>query len=90
MLTGILNEIRHERAAKSREIEYIREDASSFAEDERLLQIDDRMLDPDDKEYEDLAEVIDQIELSDEEEEAELERIMNADHDLTFDEMAGI
>ena len=90
MLTGVLNNIRRERAKKARELEYIKEAAATMVEDDRLLQIDDRMVNADENEYEDLAEVIDQIELSEEEEDEEIDRILDADHDLSFEEMCGI
>jgi hypothetical protein len=87
MLTGTLNNIRRERAELARDIEYIREDAEASLVDDRLNYLERKI------DYEDLLESansINQIPKYDDFSEAEVTRILESDHDLSFGEMTGV
>ena len=90
MLTGTLNKIRAERAARIRDIEYIREMAADDAADDRLLDLELRSIKDTDNLFAESVETINQISAEDDFSQDEINRILNADHDLTFDEMLGI
>ena len=90
MLTGTLNKIRAERAARIRDIEYIREMVFEDAIDDRLFDIELMNLKETGNIYAEAAETVKQISDVDDFSEAEIERILNADHNLSFDEMIGI
>lgn len=92
MLTGTLNNIRRERAELARDIEYIREDAEASLVDDRLNYLE-RKIGYDSEDYEDLLESansINQIPKYDDFSEAEVTRILESDHDLSFGEMTGV
>ena len=90
MLTGTLNKIREERAALIRDVEYIREMAAEDAIDDRLFDLELLNLNESGNIYAEAAETVEQIPTDDSFRQEEINRILNADHNLSFDEMLGI
>ena len=90
MIVGTLNRIREERAARIRDIEYIREMAEEDAIDDRFFDIELTMVKEFDNIYAESAETIEQISPDDDFRQEEINRILNAEHHLSFDEMLGI
>ena len=90
MLDNAINSIRKERAALAREIEYIRESM----EDDKLDEIMESVEGSDSKaELIEAAAYANSVDVTEEEtaiESVEIDRILNADHDITFDEMIGL
>lgn len=90
MLTGTLNKIREEKASRLRDVEYIREMAQEDAIDDRLFDLDLKMVNESGNIYAESAETVEQIPTDDSFRTEEINRILNADHNLSFDEMLGI
>ena len=90
MLTGTLNKIREERAALIRDVEYIREMSQEDSIDDRLFDLDMRTAAETDNIYAESAETIEQISTDTSFANEEINRILNSDHNLSFDEMLGI
>ena len=90
MLTGTLNKIREERAARIRDVEYIREMAADDAADDRLFDIEMKTVKESGNIFAEAAQTVEQIPTDDSFRQEEINRILNADHHLTFDEMLGI
>ena len=90
MLDNAINSIRKERAALAREIEYMRESM----EDDKLAEIMESVEGSDSKaELIEAAAYANSVDVTEEEtaiESVEIDRILNADHDITFDEMIGL
>ena len=90
MLDNAINDIRKERAALAREIEYMRESM----EDDKLDEIMESVEGSDSKaELIEAAAYANSVDVTEEEtaiESVEIDRILNADHDITFDEMIGL
>lgn len=90
MLDNAINSIRKERAALAREIEYMRESM----EDDKLDEIMESVEGSDSKaELIEAAAYANSVDVTEEEtaiESVEIDRILNADHDITFDEMIGL
>lgn len=94
MLANILSDIREENAQFARDVEYLKETSSDDIIDERLERAEESVLD-DIESYEELEIAKENVDhLSDiedtMEESAEIEKILNATEDLTFEEMVGI
>ena len=90
MLTGTLNKIREERAALVRDLEYIREMAAEDAIDDRLFDIELMNIKESGNIYAEAAQTVNQIPTDDSFRNEEIVRILNADRNLSFDEMLGI
>ena len=90
MLTGTLNKIREERATLIRDIEYIREMASEDEIDDRFFDLELMNVKESGNIYAEAAETVKQIPVDDSFQKEEIERILNSDHNLSFDEMLGI
>lgn len=90
MLTGTLNKIREEKAARRYDVEYIREMNRDDAADDRFFDIELGMVKESGNMFKESAETIDQIPTDDSFRKEEINRILNADHNLTFDEIIGI
>ena len=90
MIVGTLNKIREERANRVRDIEYIREMAVEDAIDDRLFDLEMRTVTETENIYAESAETVEQIPTDDSFRQEEVDRILNADHNLSFDEMLGI
>ena len=90
MLDNAINSIRKERAALAREIEYMRESM----EDDKLDEIMESVEGSDSNaELIEAAAYANSVDVTEEEtaiESVEIDRILNADHDITFDEMIGL
>ena len=90
MLTGTLNKIREEKAARIRDVEYIREISADDAADDRLFDLEMRTVRESGNIFAESAETVEQIPTDDSFCKEEIDRILNADHNLSFDEMLGI
>ena len=92
MLTSTIDSIREDNARFAREVEYIRETALDDVIDQRI-EVAERQFD--NETIEELEEAVDMVKrLSNDEdvveEAAEIEKILNAEGDITFNEMVGI
>ena len=91
MLTGILESVKRDRAKSARNIEYLREMAREDVVDDRTEGAESQYVKETIEDYNEAAEMIDQLSSDDSKEEAaEIQRIMEATEDITFDEMIGI
>ena len=91
MLTGILELVKRDRAKSARNIEYLREMAREDVVDDRTEVAESQYVKETIEDYNEAAEMIDQLSSDDSKEEAaEIQRIMEATDDITFDEMIGI
>ena len=91
MLTGILESVKRDRAKSARNIEYLREMAREDVVDDRTEVAESQYVKETIEDYNEAAEMIDQLSSDDSKEEAaEIKRIMEATDDITFDEMIGI
>ena len=90
MLTGTLNKIREEKAMRLRDIEYIREMAMEDSIDDRMMDLELRMTKESGNIYAESAQTAEQIPVDASFVNEEVSRILNADHNLSFDEMLGI
>ena len=91
MLTGILDSVKRDRARFARNIEYLREMAREDVVDDRTEVAESQYVKETIEDYNEAAEMIDQLSSDDSKEEAaEIQRIMEATDDITFDEMIGI
>jgi len=89
MINGSLNKIQTKNAAMARDLEYIKESMSDDNIDSIITRVTG-----DTESFEELAEAAEyidkmNIEGADVMESAEVDRILTADHDLTFEEMIG-
>lgn len=89
-MLGTLNAMRRERAEKIRDVLYIRE-LSEIDIDDRISHVD-RILNgkTDPLSYKGIPELSNKITVDNGFKEAEINRILNANRDITFDEMLGI
>lgn len=90
MLTGTLNKIREEKASKIRDVEYIREMVQEDAIDDRLFDLEMKNVKESGNIYTESAETVAQIPTDDSFRQEEVDRILNSDHNLSFDEMIGV
>lgn len=90
MIVGTLNKIREEKANLVRDIEYIREMASEDAIDDRLFDLEMRTVTETGNIYAESVETVEKIPVDDSFRQEEVNRILDADHNLSFDEMLGI
>ena len=91
MLTGILESVKRDRAKSARNIEYLREMAREDVVDDRTEVAESQYVKETIEDYNEAAEMIDQLSSDDSKgEAAEIQRIMEATDDITFDEMIGI
>lgn len=90
MLTGTLNKIREEKASRIRDVEYIREMAYEDSVDDRLFELDMMNEKASGNIFAEAAITVNQIPSDDNFRTEEINRILNADHNLSFDEMLGI
>ena len=91
MLISPLENMKHERAERAREIEYLKESVLDDELDSRLTVAEELYVRESVEDFEEAKEELSLIsESEDVAKEQEIERILNADHDLTFDEMIGL
>ena len=90
MLIGTLNKIREEKAARIRDIEYIREMAEEDSIDDRLFELELKNVKACGNIYAESALTVAQIPTDTDFRKEEINRILNSDRRLSFDEMLGI
>lgn len=91
MLVSPLDNIKRERAIIAREIEYLKESVLDDEMDERLTAAEELYVRESVEDYEEAKAELNLIGESEEvSKNKEVDRIMNADHDLSFEEMIGI
>ena len=90
MLTGTLNKIREEKAARIRDIEYIRSISQDDRIDDRFFDIELSNVKESGDIFKESAETIEQIPTDESFREEEINRILNSDRKLSFDEIIGV
>lgn len=94
MLTNTYDELKYERAKDAREREYISEMALDDELDECTEAAEEHYVRESVDELEEAANMVKKLNVDEVEEKAiedrEINRILNADHDLSFNEMIGI
>jgi hypothetical protein len=91
MLISPLENMKHMRAEKARELEYLKESVLDDELDSRLTVAEEQYVRESVEEYEEAKEELKLISETEEvAKENEINRILNADHDLSFEEMIGI
>ena len=91
MLISPIENIKRQRAETAREIEYLKESVLDSEIDDRLTVAEEQYVRESVDEYLEAKEELSLIsESEDNAKNIEVERILNADHDLTFEEMIGI
>ena len=92
MLTSSLDAIREERAKFARDVEYLKETAIDDVIDQRIEVAESQYVRETISELEEAVEMVNRLpeDIDVMEESAEIERILNAETDLTFNEMVGI
>lgn len=92
MVANIIDEIRTERAKFARDTEYIKESVIEDIIDERTEVAESLYVRETAEELAEAAELVNTISGEPDvmQESAEVERILNAEENITFDEMAGI
>lgn len=90
MIVGTLNKIREEKAALIRDVEYIREMVHEDAIDDRLFDIEMLNVKESGNIFAESAETVKQISTDDTFRKEEINRILNAESNLSFDQMLGI
>ena len=92
MLTSSLDTIREEKAKFARNVEYLRETALDDVIDNRVELAESRYVRETIEELEEAVSMVDRLPSEEDvmEESVEVERILNADNDLTFNELIGI
>lgn len=91
MITNTIDSLTRARAERAREIEYLREIAKDDVIDNRLNIAESMYVRETTEDYLEAAELVDSISEDDSGlRDVELNRILNAKGDITFNEMAGI
>jgi hypothetical protein len=92
MLTSSLDTIREEKAKFARNVEYLRETALDDIIDTRVELAESRYVRETIEELEEAVSMVDRLPSEEDvmEESVEVERILNADTDITFNELIGI
>lgn len=92
MLTSTIDSIKRENAIFARDTEYLKETALDDMIDERMESVEDQF-DPETiEELEEAVHMVEQLsgDIDPVMESAEIDRILNAEDDISFNEMAGI
>lgn len=92
MVSNIIDSIRSERAKFARDVEYVKESVIEDTIDERLEVAESLFVRESEEELHEAAELVKSIssDIDTVQESAEIERILNAESNITFDEMLGI
>ena len=90
MLTGTLNKIREEKAERIRDVEYIRNISRDDVIDDRFFDIELRTVNESTDIYKESVEVINQIPTDEAFIKEEVNRLLNSDRKLSFDEIIGV
>ena len=91
MLTNTIDSIREEKAKFAREIEYLKETAMDYIIDSRVEAAESQYVRETIEELEEAVSMVDRLPADTDmvAESAEVNRILNAETDLTFNEMVG-
>lgn len=94
MITNIIDEMIEERAAFAHEVEYLKESAFEDAIDERMEVVESEVC-SESVSIDDLnegKEIFESIDISDDDElnSKEIDRILNSNGDISFEEMVGL
>lgn len=90
MLTGTLNKIREEKAERIRDVEYIRSISQDDMLEDRFFDVEMRTVKESGNIFAESAETIEQIPTDESFRQEEIDRILNSDRKLSFDDMIGI
>mgnify|MGYP004647044183 CR=1 FL=1 len=92
MLTTAMDSIRESNAKFARDVEYVKETANDDIIDARVEMAEAHFNNETISELEEAAAMVDRLSSEENvvEEKAEIDRILNADENLTFEEMVGI
>ena len=92
MLTNIIDDIRTKRANFARDVEYVKESVIEDTIDERIEVAESMYVKESVEELEEAVKLVNSIstEADTMQENAEIERILTANENLSFDEMIGI
>ena len=90
MLTGTLNKIREEKAERIRDVEYIRNISRDDVIDDIFFDIELRTVKESTDIYKESVEVINQIPTDEAFIKEEVNRLLNSDRKLSFDEIIGV
>ena len=91
MLVSPLENMKRERAIYAREVEYLKESVLDDEMDHRLTVAEEQYVRESVEELEEAKVELDKmLESEDNAANKEIQRILDADHDLTFDEMIGL
>lgn len=92
MITKTFDEIRKERAKFARDVEYIRETAIDDVIDERVERAHSQYVNETIQELEEAAGLVNQLNVDDEvmAESVEIKRLLDAENNISFDEMIGL
>lgn len=92
MLTSIVNGLKEDRAKFAREVEYIKETAKDDIIDNRLDIAESMYCRETVEELQEAADMVKRLDTSDDAmmESVEISRLLNADSDVTFDQMIDI
>ena len=92
MLTSSLDAIREEKAKFARDVEYLKETALDDIVDQRVEVAESQYVRETIEELEEAVAMVNRLpeDVDVVEESAEVERILNAETDITFNEMVGI
>lgn len=92
MLANTMDEIKRKRATFARDVEYLKEISNDDAIDYRVEAAESLFVGESIEELEEAADMVRQLDINSEvvAESTEIEKIMNAEDDITFEEMIGI
>lgn len=92
MLASIIDDMRTENAKFARDVEYLKETAADDVLDERVEMAESQYIRDDIDDMQEAAILVDKLDTGDEPvtEAAEVQKILSAEENLTFEEMAGI
>lgn len=92
MLNNVLDDLKRQRASFARDIEYLKETAIDDEIDERMEVAESLFVNESSDELVEAAAMLNKLsgDVDEVMESAEIDRILNAEEDLTFEEMAGI
>lgn len=92
MISNVIDNLQHSRAEFACDMEYIKESSFEDAIDDRMSKVEDALVIESVADLKEGKELFESIDISDDDKikEAEVNRILNATSNLSFNEMAGI
>lgn len=92
MITKTFDDIRKNRAKFAREVEYVKETAIDDVIDERVERAHSQFVRETIEELEEAADMVQKLSVEDEiaTESTEIQRLLDAEENITFNEMVGI